>query len=87
MHRQGTLLTADVCNPAFGSVETHRRGEKQFHQFITDMYDELHRMESKQLMARSPIGMFVRFNVALIVDQGSQRIMYFVNEHCRVATG
>jgi hypothetical protein len=86
MHRQGTLLTADVCNPAFGSVETRRRGEKQFHKFVTDTYDELHIMESKQLMARSPIGMFVRFDVALIVDQGSQRIMYFVNEVERTQT-
>src|SRR5258705_11395779 len=86
MHRQGTLLTADVCNPALGSVETSRRGEKQFHQFIMDTYNELHRMELKQLMARSPIGMFVQFDVALIVDQGSQRIMYFVNEVERTQT-
>jgi hypothetical protein len=61
-------------------METRRHGSEQFHQFITDTYDELYKMETKQLMAKSPIGMFVRFDVALILDQGSQRIMYYVNE-------
>ena len=80
MYRQGTLSTTDVCNPAFGGIETRHRGMKQFQQFVLDTYDELRNMESKQLMAKSSLGVFVRFDVALIVDQGSQRIMYFVNE-------
>ena len=86
MHRQGTLLTTEVCNPAFGSNETRRNGKQQFHQFIMDTYDELCTIESKQLMAKSSIGVFVRFDVALIVDQGSQRITYFVNEVERTQT-
>ena len=79
MHRQGTLLTPDVFNPAFRSRETRHHGQ-QFHQFIMDMHDKLYKIESKQLLAKSFIGVFVWFNVALIVDQESQCITYFVNE-------
>lgn len=86
MHRQNTLLSADMCNPAFGSMETQLRGKKQFRQFIMDTYDELCKIESKQLLAKSSIGVFVRFDVALILDRGSQRITYFVSEVERTQT-
>jgi hypothetical protein len=86
MHGKGTLLTTDVCNPAYGSKETRRLGKQQFRNFIMDTYDELYKIESKQLLAKSSIGVFVRFDVALIVDQGSQRITYFVNEVERTQT-
>ena len=58
MHRQGTLLTTNVCNPAFGGIETRHREMKQFQQFVLDTYDELRNMESKQLMAKSSLGVF-----------------------------
>jgi hypothetical protein len=45
-----------------------------------ETYDELYKIELKQLMAKLSVGIFVRFDVALIVDQGSQSITYFVNE-------
>ena len=80
MHKNGTLLTTDVCNPAFRSMETCLHGKQQFHDFIMDMYDELYKVELKQLQAKSSIGVFVCFDVALIVDQGTQRVTYFVNE-------
>jgi hypothetical protein len=80
MLKQGTLLTAKVCNPAFGSMETCHRGEQEFHQFVMDTYDELCKIESKQLLAKSSIGISVRFDIALIVDQETQHITYFVNE-------
>ena len=51
-----------------------------------DTYDELYKIESKQLAAKSPIGVFVRFDIALILDQGSDRITYFVNEVERTQT-
>jgi hypothetical protein len=86
MHRQGTLLTTDVCNPSYGSMETRLRGRQQFHKFIMDTYDELYKVESKQLLAKSSIGVFVRFDVALIVDQGTQHVTYFVNEVERTQT-
>ena len=86
MHKNGTLLTTDVCNPAFGSMETRLHGKQQFHNFIIDTYDELYKVESKQLQAKSSIGVFVRFDVALIVDQGTQRVTYFVNEVERTQT-
>jgi len=83
---RGTLLTAEVCNLAFGGMETRRRGEQQFQKFVMDTYDELCKIESKQLLAKSSIGIFVRFDVALIVDQGTRRITYFVNEVERTQT-
>src|ERR1700720_465187 len=86
MHRNGTLLTTDVCNPAFGIMETRRHGKQQFRDFIMDTYDELYKVESKQLQAKSSIGVFVHFNVALIVDQGTQCVTYFVNEVERTQT-
>jgi hypothetical protein len=86
MHRKGTLLTTDVCNPTFGSIETRHRGEQQFHKFVMDTYDELYKVESKQLLAKSSIGVFVRFDVGLIVDQGARSITYFVNEVERTQT-
>ena len=86
MLKRGTLLTAEVCNPAFGSMETRRRGEQQFHQFVMDTYDELCKIESKQLLAKSSIGIFVRFDIALIVDRGTSRVTYFVNEVERTQT-
>lgn len=86
MHKNGTLLTTDVCNPAFGSMETRLHGKQQFHDFIMDTYDELYKVESKQLQAKSSIGVFVRLDVALIVDQGTQRVTYFVNEVERTQT-
>ena len=52
MHKNGTLLTTDVCNPAFRSMETHLHGKQQFHDFIMDTYDELFKVESKQLQAK-----------------------------------
>ena len=51
-----------------------------------DTYDELYKIELKQLMAKSSIRIFVRFDVALIVDQGSQSITYFVNKVERTQT-
>jgi hypothetical protein len=86
MHRQGTLLTSDVCNPVLGSVDTRRRGEEQFRMFVMDTYDELCKIESKQLLAKSSITIFVRFDIALIVDPGAQRVTYFVNEVERTQT-
>jgi len=86
MHKNGTLLTMDICNPAFGSMATCLHGKQQFHDFIMDTYDELYKVESKQLQAKSSIGVFVRFDVALKVDQGTQRITYFVNEVERTQT-
>jgi hypothetical protein len=86
MHRQGTLLTSDVCNPVLGSVDTRRRGEQQFRMFVMDTYDELCKIESKQLLAKSSITIFVRFDIALIVDPGAQRVTYFVNEVERTQT-
>jgi hypothetical protein len=86
MHRKGTLLTTDVCNPAFGSMESRQHGRQQFHEFIMDTYDELYKVESKQLQAKSSIGVFVHFDVALIVDQGTQCVTYFVNEVKRTQT-
>src|SRR5882724_13258802 len=83
---RGTLLTAEVCNPAFGGMETRRHGEQQFHKFIMDTYDELCKIESKQLLAKSSIGIFVRFDVALIVDQGTRCVTYFINEVERTQT-
>ena len=56
MHKNGTLLTTDVCNPAFRSMETCLHGKQQFHDFIMDMYDELYKVELKQLQAKSSIG-------------------------------
>jgi len=67
-------------------METRGHGKAQFHQFIMDTYDELYSMESKQLLAKSSIGIFVRFDVALIVDQKSQRVTYCVNEVERTQT-
>lgn len=86
MHRQGTLLTSDVCNPVLGSVDTRRRGEQQFRMFVMDTYDELCKIESKQLLAKSSITIFVRYDIALIVDPGAQRVTYFVNEVERTQT-
>ena len=80
MHRNRTLLTTDICNPAFRSMETRGHRMQQFHEFIMDMYDELYKVELKQLQSKSSIGVFVHFDVALIVDQGTQCITYFVNE-------
>jgi len=67
-------------------METCLRGRQQFHKFIMDTYDELYKVESKQLLAKSSIGVFVRFDVALIVDQGTQQVTYFVNEVERTQT-
>jgi hypothetical protein len=86
MHEQGTLLTSDVCNPALGSVDTRDRGEQQFRKFVMDTYDELCKIESKQLLAKSSITIFARFDVALIEDPGAQRVTYFVNEVERTQT-
>ena len=86
MFKRGTLLTAEVCNPTFGSMDTRLRGKQQFHQFIMDTYNELCKIELKQLLAKSSIGIFVRFNVALILDQQIQRVTYFVNEVERTQT-
>ena len=62
MHKNGTLLTADVCNPAFWSMATRLHGKQQFHNFIMDTYDKLYKVESKQLQAKSSIGVFVHFD-------------------------
>jgi hypothetical protein len=86
MHKRGTLLTAEVCNPPFGSMETRLRGKQQFHQFVIDTFQELCKIESKQLLAKSSIRVFVRLDIALIVDQGAQRVTYFVNEVERTQT-
>ena len=67
-------------------METRRHGEQQFHQFVMDTYDELCKIESKQLLAKLSIGIFVHFDVALIVDWATQRITYFVNEVERTQT-
>jgi len=45
-----------------------------------DTYDELCKIESKQLLAKLSIGIFMHFNIALIVDQGTLRVTYIVNE-------
>ena len=80
MLKRGTLLNAEVSNPTFGSMDTRSRGEQQFHQFVMDTYDELCKIESKQLLAKSSIGIFVRFDIALILDQSTKQVTYFVNE-------
>ena len=67
-------------------MDTRGHGKEQFYQFIMDTYDELYNIESKLLMAKPSIGVFVRFDVALIVDQKSQRITYFVYEVERTQT-
>ena len=80
MLKKGTLLNMEVSNPTFGSMDTHSRGKHQFHQFVMDTYNELCKIESKQLLAKSSIGIFVCFDIALILDQGTKWVTYFVNE-------
>ena len=80
MLKQGTLLNAEVSNPTFGSMDTRSRVEQQFHQFVMDTYNELCKIELKQLLAKSSIGIFIRFDIALILDQGTKRVTYFLNE-------
>ena len=86
MLKRGTLLNAEVSNPTFGSMDTRSRGEQQFHQFVMDTYDELCKIESKQLLAKSSIGIFVCFDIALILDQSTKHVTYFVNEVERTQT-
>jgi hypothetical protein len=86
MHKQGTLLTLDICNPALGSVDTCDCGKQQFHKFVIDTYDEPCKIESKQLLAKSSITIFARFDVALIEDPGARHVTYFVNEVERTQT-
>src|ERR1700733_6036925 len=61
-------------------MDTRSHGEQQFHQFVMDTYDELCKIESKQLLAKSSIGIFVCFDIALILDQATKHMTYFVNE-------
>ena len=55
-------------------------------QFYYGHVHKLYKVESKELQAKSSIGVFVCFNVALIVDQGTQHITYFVNKVERTQT-
>ena len=71
MHKQETHLTSDVCNSALGSVDTHDHGEQQFCKFFMDTYNELCKIESKQVLAKSSITIFTHFDVALIKDPGA----------------
>jgi len=80
MLKRGTLLNVEVSNPTFGSMDTRSHGEHQFHQFVMDTYNELCKIELKQLLAKSSIGIFVRFDIALILDQSTKHVTYFVNE-------
>jgi len=86
MLKQGTLLNMEVFNPTFGSMDMHSHGEQQFHQIFMDTYDKLCKIELKQLLAKSSIGIFVRFDIALILDQSTKRVTYFVNEVERTQT-
>lgn len=86
MYKQGTLLATDVCNPTFGSMSTRQKGEEQFRKFVVDTFDELYKIETKQLSSKSSIGIFVRFDISLIVDQHNQEVTYFVNEVERTQT-
>ena len=86
MLKRGTLLNAEVSNPTFGSMDMRSRGKHQFHQFVMDTYDELCKIELKQLLAKSSIWIFVRFDIALILDQSTKHVTYFVNEVERTQT-
>ena len=86
MLKRGTLLNAEVSNPTFGSMDTRSRGKQQFHQFVMDTYNKLCKIESKQLLAKSSIGIFIRFDIALILDQSTKHVTYFVNEVERTQT-
>jgi hypothetical protein len=47
---------------------------------MNDTFNELFKVETKQLSARSCLGIFVRFDIALIVNQHDGKVSYFVNE-------
>jgi len=70
-HRNGTPSNHRRLQSGIGSMETRGHGKAPFHQFIMDTYEELYSMESKQLLAKSSIGIFVRFDVAF--DSGSEK--------------
>jgi hypothetical protein len=70
----------ECCNLAHGSLMMGKHAEEEFHALIMDTFDELYKVETKQLSAKSSIGVFVHFNIVLIVDRSDNQVHYFVNE-------
>jgi len=80
-----TLQTLkSVCNPTEGDWDTCNKAKTQFMSFVKKIYEDLYKLESKTIRAKSSISVFCRLDIGLIHD--GYNIQYFVNEVERTQT-
>jgi hypothetical protein len=73
-------------NPIEGSLEDRESARAEFMRFASTIYEDLYRIESRILSARSALSIFCRIDIGLIVNTSNGKLNYFVNEVERTAT-
>jgi hypothetical protein len=81
----GALQTLkSVCNPTEGDWKTRNKAKTEFMAFVMKIYEDLYKLESRSISAKSSISVFCRLDIGLI--QIGHDIQYFVNEVERTQT-
>jgi hypothetical protein len=57
-----------------------RKHAEEFQRFIMDTFNELYKIETKQLLAKSSIRIFIGFDISIIVDGHNQQWMSAIQQ-------